>query len=60
METRLLSNMLPMYKGFKEGIWRHLMETIKKWTREYVKLHIIVGPVFDHDSDGLADTNITR
>ena len=60
METRLLSNTIAMYKGFKDGVWKGLFNHIAEWTRKYETLHVMVGPVFDHDSDGLADVNITR
>ena len=36
------------------------MEYIVEWTGEYNTLHVIVGPVFDHDRDGVMDVNITQ
>ena len=44
------------------GIWRNLILLIQKWVQSAGTIHVISGPVFDYDADGIADKieNITE
>ena len=37
------------------GIWRQLLSKLTSWTMSYSKIHVITGPVFDLNYDGLWD-----
>ena len=37
------------------GIWRELLSKLTSWTMSYSKIHVITGPVFDLNYDGLWD-----
>ena len=40
-------------------IWLTMHQQIANWTDVEGSLQVILGPVFDHDGDGLRDVNVT-
>ncbi|XP_060581540.1 uncharacterized protein LOC132738125 isoform X2 [Ruditapes philippinarum] len=59
-EALLSSNKVPMYTGFRAGIWAYTWRVVKEYAIEYHTIHVTVGPIYDHDFDGLMDTNLTK
>jgi len=61
-ETVLTSNVVLMYTEFYQKFWSPTLDRISHWASSYqaYPLHIITGPAFDHNADGLKDSNITR
>ncbi|XP_033738206.1 uncharacterized protein LOC117325827 isoform X2 [Pecten maximus] len=47
----------PHYSHFYTEIWSFTSNLIKQYAVQYGKLTVTLGPVYDHDGDGLADTN---
>ena len=41
------------------GVWSSLVQLVRGWAGDYGTLHTVLGPVFDHDADGLWDVNST-
>ena len=37
-------------------IWNEVIDLMKQWTRLHQSVHFHVGPVFDYDSNGVADS----
>ncbi|XP_078612809.1 venom phosphodiesterase 2-like isoform X2 [Branchiostoma floridae x Branchiostoma japonicum] len=58
MEALVMSNVVPQYRGFKEGIWNFTMSLVASWAQTYQGVHVVTGPIFDYNFDGLRD-NIT-
>ncbi|XP_060727255.1 ectonucleotide pyrophosphatase/phosphodiesterase family member 2 isoform X2 [Tachysurus vachellii] len=55
-DALLITNTVPMYPAFKR-VWTYFQKTlVKKYASERNGLNVVVGPVFDYDSDGLRDT----
>ena len=38
------------------GVWTELMTKLKAWTQTFNKIHVITGPLFDYNYDGLWDS----
>ncbi|XP_048850441.1 venom phosphodiesterase [Brienomyrus brachyistius] len=52
----LMSNVVPMYQGFKK-IWVYLQDVLlKKYAQQYNGINVQLGPAFDYNYDGLYDT----
>ncbi|OWF35917.1 Ectonucleotide pyrophosphatase/phosphodiesterase family member 3 [Mizuhopecten yessoensis] len=47
----------PNYPHFYTEIWNFTRGLIKQYALQYGNLTVTLGPVYDHDGDGLADTN---
>lgn len=41
---------------FNTGIWRDTLALIEEYAEKYGVVHVTVGPVFDYNYDGLADS----
>ncbi|KAI4876708.1 hypothetical protein NFI96_017987 [Prochilodus magdalenae] len=55
-DASLITNTVPMYRPFKR-IWTYLQQAVlRRYSEERNGIHIITGPVFDSDYDGLRDT----
>ena len=37
------------------GIWREAMILLEDYSEKYGELHVLAGPLFDYDYDGLRD-----
>ncbi|KAH3831572.1 uncharacterized protein LOC127876504 isoform X2 [Dreissena polymorpha] len=48
-------NMIPMFKGFKQGIWKYAWRSLADYRKTFGDIHVTVGTIFDYDSDGIAD-----
>ncbi|CAH1253559.1 ENPP3 [Branchiostoma lanceolatum] len=58
MEALVMSNVVPQYLGFKEGIWNFTMGLVASWAQTYQGVHVVTGPIFDYNFDGVRD-NVT-
>ncbi|CAM4641073.1 unnamed protein product [Leuciscus chuanchicus] len=55
-KASLITNTVPMYPAFKK-VWRHLQRVVlRRYSQESNGVNVIMGPIFDHDHDGLRDT----
>ncbi|XP_060077671.1 uncharacterized protein LOC132557191 [Ylistrum balloti] len=52
-------NYQPHYPHFYTEIWNFTSSLIKQYVVQYGDLSVTLGPVYDHNGDGLADTNLT-
>ncbi|XP_053394488.1 uncharacterized protein LOC123525750 isoform X2 [Mercenaria mercenaria] len=59
-EAQLSSNKVPMYTGFRDGIWSYAWRVIKEYAIKYQTIHVSVGPIYDNDSDGHMDATLTN
>ncbi|XP_064625490.1 ectonucleotide pyrophosphatase/phosphodiesterase family member 3-like isoform X2 [Lineus longissimus] len=62
LDSHILSNAVPMYEGFRSGIWQDLLNMLGKWQSKHGSLSVISGPAYDYDYDGHYDdlTKIKR
>uniref|UniRef100_A0A672KRR3 Ectonucleotide pyrophosphatase/phosphodiesterase 2 n=1 Tax=Sinocyclocheilus grahami TaxID=75366 RepID=A0A672KRR3_SINGR len=55
-EASLISNTVPMYPAFKK-VWSFLQrDVLRRYSLENNGINVIMGPIFDHNYDGLRDT----
>ncbi|KAK2887799.1 hypothetical protein Q8A67_016027 [Cirrhinus molitorella] len=55
-EASLITNTVPMYPAFKR-VWSFLQrEVLRRYSLKNKGINVIMGPIFDHDHDGLRDT----
>ncbi|XP_056017946.1 uncharacterized protein LOC125670329 isoform X2 [Ostrea edulis] len=54
------SNAVPMYEGFKSGIWNATWKLAYDYALKYNNVSITVGPAFDYNKDGLADQSFNE
>ncbi|XP_064605708.1 uncharacterized protein LOC135470602 [Liolophura sinensis] len=54
--SKLSTASVLMYRGFKTGIWSRLLAMVQKWAGFPLPISVTTGPIFDNNSDGLADT----
>uniref|UniRef100_A0A673HAD6 ENPP1-3/EXOG-like endonuclease/phosphodiesterase domain-containing protein n=1 Tax=Sinocyclocheilus rhinocerous TaxID=307959 RepID=A0A673HAD6_9TELE len=55
-EASLITNTVPMYPAFKK-VWSFLQrDVLRRYSLENNGINVIMGPIFDHDHDGLRDT----
>uniref|UniRef100_A0A671Q2U3 Ectonucleotide pyrophosphatase/phosphodiesterase family member 2-like n=1 Tax=Sinocyclocheilus anshuiensis TaxID=1608454 RepID=A0A671Q2U3_9TELE len=55
-EASLITNTVPMYPAFKR-VWSFLQrDVLRRYSQENNGINVIMGPIFDHDHDGLRDT----
>uniref|UniRef100_A0A4W4FG11 SMB domain-containing protein n=1 Tax=Electrophorus electricus TaxID=8005 RepID=A0A4W4FG11_ELEEL len=55
-DALLITNTVPMYPAFKR-LWGYFQKTlVKRYASERNGLNVVVGPIFDHDYDGLRDS----
>ncbi|XP_068612500.1 autotaxin [Brachionichthys hirsutus] len=53
----LITNTVPMYPAFKR-IWTYFQRAlVKKYATERNGMNLLVGPIFDYDSDGVRDSS---
>lgn len=52
-EPSFSSNIMPMYQGFKSGIWTYLWRIISDFAGQPGDLSVTLGPAFDYKQDGL-------
>ena len=52
--THLTSNAVPMSKELSSH-WSFLRNVIADWMLTYSTLNVVMGPVYDYDSDTFAD-----
>ncbi|XP_062607940.1 uncharacterized protein LOC134269752 isoform X1 [Saccostrea cucullata] len=52
-EPSFSSNIVPMYQGFKSGIWAYLWRILSDFAGQPGDLSVTVGPAFDYNKDGL-------
>lgn len=45
--TFYMSNMTAQFPQFNRGIWKSLEEQVRIWAKEYGRVYVICGPVFD-------------
>ncbi|GAV02321.1 hypothetical protein RvY_12905 [Ramazzottius varieornatus] len=43
----IVSNALPMYRAFKNGIWTRFWDLLKIWAASATSLNVVTGPVYD-------------
>ncbi|XP_052776109.1 uncharacterized protein LOC128213996 [Mya arenaria] len=51
-------NKVPLFSGFRTGIWSYLWTVTKEYASTYGDIHVTTGPIYDHNNDGLADENV--
>lgn len=58
----LSSNLVPMYEGFKTGVWRRMLHSLEEYAAKYGTLQVLFGPIFDYNADGMNDaySNLTH
>lgn len=56
IEAQLSSNRVPMYTGFRDGIWSYAWRVAKEYATRYGKLHVTFGSTYDYNFDGHLDT----
>ncbi|XP_052388672.1 ectonucleotide pyrophosphatase/phosphodiesterase family member 2 isoform X2 [Carassius gibelio] len=55
-EASLITNTVPMYPAFKR-VWSFLQRVVlRRYSLENNVINVMMGPIFDHDHDGLRDT----
>uniref|UniRef100_A0A9J7Y386 SMB domain-containing protein n=1 Tax=Cyprinus carpio carpio TaxID=630221 RepID=A0A9J7Y386_CYPCA len=55
-EASLITNTVPMYPAFKR-VWGFLQRSVlRRYSLENNNINVMMGPIFDHDHDGLRDT----
>uniref|UniRef100_A0A8C1Z2S7 SMB domain-containing protein n=1 Tax=Cyprinus carpio TaxID=7962 RepID=A0A8C1Z2S7_CYPCA len=55
-EASLITNTVPMYPAFKR-VWSFLQRSVlRRYSLENNNINVMMGPIFDHDHDGLRDT----
>lgn len=55
-DSSLITNTVPMYPAFYR-VWRYLQVVLlRRYAEELNGVNVLVGPVFDHDYDGLRDS----
>ncbi|XP_059364917.1 ectonucleotide pyrophosphatase/phosphodiesterase family member 2-like [Carassius carassius] len=55
-EASLITNTVPMYPAFKR-VWGFLQrDVLRRYSLENNVINVMMGPIFDHDHDGLRDT----
>ncbi|XP_073787437.1 autotaxin [Danio rerio] len=55
-DASLVTNTVPMYPAFKK-VWSFLQrDVIRKSALDSSGVNVIMGPIFDHDHDGVRDT----
>ncbi|XP_068188970.1 autotaxin isoform X3 [Antennarius striatus] len=55
-DASLITNTVPMYPAFKR-IWTYLQGALlRRYAEERNGIHVLAGPVYDYDYDGLRDT----
>lgn len=55
-DASLITNTVPMFPAFKR-VWSYLQGTLlRRYAEENNGINVLVGPVFDHNYDGLRDT----
>ncbi|XP_072304427.1 autotaxin-like isoform X2 [Eucyclogobius newberryi] len=55
-DASLVTNAVPMFPAFKR-VWRHLQGALfRRYAEENNGINVLVGPIFDHNADGLRDT----
>ena len=37
------------------GIWQDLLYVVEEYAEKYGSIQVLTGPIFDYNSDGLAD-----
>ena len=43
-----------------KGVWGSLIKVLQDWAEHYGTIYAVLGPVFDHNADGLPDVNLTE
>ena len=38
------------------GVWKDALWLMEEYVEKYGQIHVVAGPVFDYNSDGLADS----
>ena len=41
------------------GVWAYTWRVVKEYAQKYKHIHVTSGPVYDHNTDGLADTRFS-
>nr|XP_039265531.1 venom phosphodiesterase 2-like [Styela clava] len=54
-DVTISSNMIPVYKPFSE-IWQFMAKSFVNWAQMYNGISVHVGPIFDYNYDGHADS----
>jgi len=54
-DTSLTTNIVPIYLSFKP-VWKYMTAKLDEWSRAYGSIHVISGPIYDYNFDGIADT----
>ncbi|KAK3577563.1 hypothetical protein CHS0354_026532, partial [Potamilus streckersoni] len=57
LEASLSSTIVPVYNGFRDGIWSYMLKALRDIVRNHGDVHVTMGPVFDYDGDGLWSNN---
>ncbi|XP_055329102.1 ectonucleotide pyrophosphatase/phosphodiesterase family member 3-like [Paramacrobiotus metropolitanus] len=58
---QLISNMIPMFDNFRNGVWKSFWNVVNGWIDHGWKLNVQLGPLFDHQYPyGVADTENTK
>ncbi|VDI60927.1 ectonucleotide pyrophosphatase/phosphodiesterase family member 1/3 [Mytilus galloprovincialis] len=53
LEKTLSSSLVPMYDGFRDGIWEYTMKLILDYGNQRSGMEVIIGSAFDNNRDGL-------
>ncbi|XP_076096525.1 uncharacterized protein LOC143067274 isoform X4 [Mytilus galloprovincialis] len=50
-----LSSAVPMFDGFKNGIWEYVWQLSRDYSQRYGNMSVTTGPIYDYNGDGLVD-----
>ncbi|CAH1795254.1 unnamed protein product, partial [Owenia fusiformis] len=56
LDAMVSSNMVPMYRSFRDNIWRYVQSMLLQYGQRFETVQITSGPIFDYNYDGLADS----
>ncbi|XP_072170043.1 venom phosphodiesterase 2-like [Diadema setosum] len=60
MDAMISSNIVPQFIGFVQDVWDgFLIPHLSHWANISLEINVVVGPVFDYNSDGFGDNNNT-
>ena len=58
-ETFFMSNMTPQDHGFNDGIWAHLENKVRNWSKQYGEVFITAGPVLKGDMKKIGKNKVS-
>lgn len=50
LNTFVLSNMMPQYDNFNQGVWRTFESSVRAWAKDTGSVHVVTGAIFDKEA----------